>query len=408
LFPEDIPAEGGAEKGHDDGVGGSLSIAQWEARARIGASCTSRNPFRPLASLFDDLLRSGIRSGRRPSMTVIEPGRFLVLVVIPFMLAAPAARAQDLPVISECGQHIRSGRLAANLDCSASGGHAVVIGGGTLELGGFTVTADASGAFDAVRCIERCEIAGPGDIAGGVHGIHVTFESTPPVDVAFRLETSDVRVSGAIDDGIYVYNGRAIVRDAVVEENGRCGIHASDVTLIDSTIRNNACGVLAQKRAKVAQSTFESNRTDAMAAAGFGIGVSAPKVRVKDSTLSGHLVGDATTTGSRCEVLGCGDIRTFGRRPKLKGVSCEVSVNTVPQIDSSTTWTVATWNLCADDSDFDRDGTPNETDTCDANPTCSTADADGDGRGDCCDNCPDAANYFQSDDDLDGTGNACE
>jgi hypothetical protein len=123
-------------------------------------------------------------------------------------------------------------------------------------------------------------------------------------------------------------------------------------------------------------------------------------LRASDSTIAGH-VANVPPFGPWCDYLACGDIVTFQDPPVLREVVCDVSVN-------ATSYPLSSWNLCAKDTDFDQDGTPNETDGCDFDATCASEDTDADGLGDCCDNCVDVADELPVDYDNDGIGNVCD
>ncbi|HSP96733.1 MAG TPA: thrombospondin type 3 repeat-containing protein [Candidatus Dormibacteraeota bacterium] len=310
------------------------------------------------------------------------------------------AAAASVPVTA-CGQTVAKGRahLVADLDCSAFDGPALTLGRARLDLDGFTLTGTSVTPGDGtatVDCLERCDLRGPGTIAGGDVGIAHTA-------ALGKVLVRDLTVRDAYGEGIIGPNVK--IRNADIFGNGLvtggCGVLVGSgwLKMKDSQLHENGCGIDSfGTLVSVSGSTVLSNLRTSPTSVLFGIRGS--DVRVRDSLL-GNNVRQIPPYGGRCGVEACGDIITSGGPPRLTAVECEISV------DGSVSPPVG-WGLCAKDDNFDADGTPNASDLCPYNPLCATEDADGDGWGDCCDNCPAVANPSQADSDRDGVGDACE
>jgi hypothetical protein len=327
---------------------------------------------------------------------------FLCSAILVLVTTGPTQAADPVPVTA-CGQEIASGtagELSGDLDCSGTGFSAVVVqDGGTLYLNGHTLTGSTAGNAYTVHCIAKCRVVGAGTIAGGSAGI-------ASLEIPGKVDIRDVVIRDAAGSG--VLGGTVRIRDSEIRDNGQvsegCGVFVGSRSLkiVDTTVTGNSCGVFnhGSKPAVILRSNIIDNvstHPDPRFIAGV-IGLAG--VKAKDSTITGHLVG-IPPKGTRCDSWGCGDIITFEVPPKLVGVTCgnSADMGELP---------VVAWNVCANDADFDQDGTPNAADGCDVDPTCALEDGDGDGVAECCDNCPLAANPDRGDWDNDGDGDACD
>jgi hypothetical protein len=325
---------------------------------------------------------------------------FAVAVSI-FVVRIDSAQAAWDP-LSSCGQTITRAkvRLTADLDCSATGTTAVTLERATLDLAGFTLTGTTASATTTIRCVDSCKIVGPGTVVGGGNAIAA-------YEIPGTVRVSDVTVRDALGNG--VVGAVVMVRDSTITGNGvttgGCGVFAGARTfkISGSTLSGNGCGAFnhGRKNAVVRDSTIVDNVPAAPAVVQRLLGVlSLSGLTVVDSKVTGHLAG-IPPLGRWCDFLGCGDIVTFEEAPSLDNVECDISVNIA-------TAPVTSWNLCANDTDFDEDGSANADDGCDFDPTCALQDADGDTVGDCCENCVNDANPGQQDFNSDGEGDACD
>lgn len=193
-------------------------------------------------------------------MVHIVPNRaqFAAQFFFALILSSGTSWAGPPQPLTVCGQQL-DGRyfLSQDLDCTGQIGHGVDLLGknARLELRGFTLSnASASG----VQCRHRCKIIGPGVISGNaLHGVR-----------AGRVaKISDVSIVSNGGNGVDVQNnagkGRAILRDAHVEDNGT--------------------GVFAERRVKLKDSAIVANQN-------FGVIVSCAtgKTKIKNSTVTGN------------------------------------------------------------------------------------------------------------------------
>ena len=164
------------------------------------------------------------------------------------LLVLSAGEAIGATVVTTCGQSVTGpALLAADLDCSAVSGPAVVLAtGGTLSLGGFTLTASEVG----VQCTGLCSIVGPGTIRHPAYDPNWNCPAVPPYTGCpiGVLANGKMRLNGVTlenwGDGILAL-AAVRLRDSTIQ-NGRQGILGVAATIVRSTITNNAdWGVLA-------------------------------------------------------------------------------------------------------------------------------------------------------------------
>jgi hypothetical protein len=217
----------------------------------------------------------------------------LILGAVLLMLSADAAIADT--VVTTCGQSVTGPAvLEADLDCSAASGPAVVLAnGGSLSLGGFTLTAKEVG----VQCIGRCGILGPGTIRRTAYDPGWTCPAVVYSDCPVGVLTSG---RTRFTDVTLENWGSAIQALAPVKlsnttiQNCRRAMLGSSATVIHSTITNNAeVGVFAGEStrdgvhfkfypARVLHSTVTGNGVDIEA-------YKRPKVVDSTCVTSGHL-----------------------------------------------------------------------------------------------------------------------
>src|SRR5262245_23396571 len=146
--------------------------------------------------------------------------RYTALLLLVFIVT-PATAFGATPVTS-CGQMVEGiGLLQADLDCTVAAGPAVTLANrATLNLGGFTITAN----FGGVECLGSCRVLGPGSIA----------RAFPSV----IGEDSCIGVSG-------VFGTRVTVRDVAFSQFGDAISSLKSARLDRVTVTDGCFGVAA-------------------------------------------------------------------------------------------------------------------------------------------------------------------
>lgn len=257
-------------------------------------------------------------------------------------MGTPSSAAEPVEVTS-CGQVLaRSGYLSADLDCSgiSSETPTVVIGpGGTLDLGGFHLTAHTStGSVAAVECQRRCNIVGPGTITGSTGGSQVVGMS--------RWDGSRISVIGArIEGGAFgLVAKRVDALDATIVDNEQVGIWTFKAKVDNSVVSDNGTvgpyrhGVFGQVRSFVRNSTVTNNGQ---------AGVRGWRVRIEDSTVDGN------DGAAECATKLCGDVAAQ-YPPRIKNTTCTTSAregehNAYPCVGCDRPAAASTWGVCDSD-----------------------------------------------------------
>jgi len=242
------------------------------------------------------------------------------LTVAAVLAAATVARAFDITTCYQTVQRGEEGVLQADLACDGSGGPNVdVERGGKLLLNGHTISGGYLGIATGHGAGGKAVIEGPGEITGasgdgnpygcGISALSKTVVRNVSIRgnrcgissyYEFTVTLEGVQVTENTDDGVSTAGsgpggGRIKAEDTTVSNNGGTGILSpSIVTGRSLTVVGNGAG-----------------------------GVSGKRVSLVDSTLSGNGPG--------------GDVRS-PTRPRLRGSSCETSVNSA---DGST------WGVCS-------------------------------------------------------------
>lgn len=215
---------------------------------------------------------------------------------IVLLLAASPAMAVD---VTTCGHVITRGELGtlvADLDCGGPGVRGVVMGGGTLELNGFTIRGAGRGV--GIECVTQdgtprptCTVRGPGLVTGfeiGINGAGCTVsaagltirgnESGIALPLAGDLEATDLVVtengvgiwaqgvrgsglvvSGNTGDGVNA-NRRLRVRSLTAIGNGAAGVRARQGRLVDSrVVGSGGFDVLASGRLRLVRTACENS-----------------------------------------------------------------------------------------------------------------------------------------------------
>jgi len=207
-------------------------------------------------------------------------------VVAFFLLAALFAGGSCLDAVAQtavtsCGQTFSgSGYLAADLDCSATFANAVTItGSGSLDLAGFTLTAD-SGNWGVV--CETCTVfssAPGGTIEGAARAI-----SGPD------LTAVGIAIQGGF---IGIFGSEVVLEDVTVDGTAEAGAYGGDkMTITDSTFTNTG-GVYAD-RLKLYKTAIRQSHE---------IGVGGRIIVLKDCTVSdGTLTGIHSSTNGNVRI----------------------------------------------------------------------------------------------------------
>jgi len=243
---------------------------------------------------------------------------FLSIIALPFPAFA-------VTVVDTCGQVVQgSAVLEADLDCSAAGSEqAVVLQGGTLNLGGFTITAPVLPGGRAIDCAATCRIAGPGTVRGGIY-------ASSPLNLLVKVSDANIVANDADD---YVVNLPGKVKLISVVATGQAsGVSAINKTkLIDSHLTGNgAVGGYGNVGSSGGKTILVRSSITGFA---YG-GVSTPEyVRLIDSQVTGN------GTDLSC-VASCVDIAS-GLAPRLKGTAT---------CGTSQEWPDGpTWGVCSND-----------------------------------------------------------
>ena len=178
----------------------------------------------------------------------MSAARFATTILSVVLLVLSAGDAVAATIVTTCGQSVTGPAvLAADLDCSAVSGPAVVLAtGGTLSLGGFTLTASEVG----VQCMGLCSIFGPGTIRHPAYDPGWNCPAVPPytgcpigILATGKIRLNDVTLENW-GDGILAL-AAARLRGSTIQ-NGRQGVLGVAATIVKSTITNNAdFGVVA-------------------------------------------------------------------------------------------------------------------------------------------------------------------
>lgn len=233
-------------------------------------------------------------------------------------VAALASTAQALPITS-CEQLVPSGEtgvLMQDLVCARtatwpfSPRGVVLDGGATLDLNGFTITGDGTGA--GVSCTAQrvatsrkpCTVAGPGTVTRFEVGIEGS---------GWRIEATDLVVHGNTIGISTPKMRRLVLRRVVARDNIKHGIDAQTLTSEDVVATGNGRrGISTRFATRIVRLTATGNADE-----GLHVGLPLDRARVVDSTITGN--GDPTmgfdvTTGGRLRL-----VRTIcGRGARLR------------------------------------------------------------------------------------------
>lgn len=259
-----------------------------------------------------------------------------VLSLFVLLIGSGVCSATDVTV---CGQKIvdgDTGVLEADLDCSAAPGilAAVLIGNGaTLSLNGHTVTGRPDIAAVAGDVARRFAVVGPGTITGagtGIAGALKTRVTIRDVDLSENDFATDVPL-GTVDltsvtveshhSGISAGTVRAQTLTVTTNDSGDC-ILGRTIRGTDVTVTGCHTGIGALGSARLQRLTATGNVT---------IGVSAARVRLLDSVVTGNIF-----IGQPLDILST-------RRPSVIRTTCGVSRQLIGDVVG------ATWGVCADD-----------------------------------------------------------
>jgi hypothetical protein len=159
-----------------------------------------------------------LRPPARPSPRMV----IALLALVALIAGAAVGRAGQKEVT--CGDtFVGRGNLMG--DCTGN----LTVQKGTLKLNGFTITGTG---VNAVTCLNRCKIIGPGRIIGGGSDRGIFGQD--------RVTLVDVEVSGHTSLGVRseCCGGMKLTR-ANIHDNGGTGIQSSKIKGRDSEIKNN-------------------------------------------------------------------------------------------------------------------------------------------------------------------------
>lgn len=212
--------------------------------------------------------------------TEMRPGavtlRILSAVIVATVAGADAARAAT--EVNTCGQVLKgSGYLAADLDCTGFPGDAVTIDGGSLDLRGYTLTAD--GDFP-VLCTKGCRVFSEpvgGSVVGEPFLISVNADA-PGTDRAA------LRVSGAvIIGGVMSEDGPVKIQDCTI--TNAIGVSSGIGRPLKIT------GSMIDTTSQIAVSGGNTKIFDSTILNAGGQGVNGDRVLIRGTTISGTAAG---------------------------------------------------------------------------------------------------------------------
>lgn len=270
------------------------------------------------------------------------------------LLAALPSSAPAADTVA-CGGEVHGAAvLTADLDCSAAPDPTVYLYGASLDLGGFTLTANVRCTREEVTALSdlNCGIRGPGNLHGCVDAsarlklanASFTYDAgvcAATVDESIRawdIKASDVTISD-YPSYIGVIGGKIIVMRSIVQNvGGPDGILAGSdgsLLILDSTITASGTVMSGGPRSKVKiiRTTIDDSNWSGVAAVGgrillvdssvtdsASVGVDGPRVRIRNSQVTGSCLED---------FVQCADISTTSR-PRLPGSTCGTSICTDP------------------------------------------------------------------------------
>jgi hypothetical protein len=178
------------------------------------------------------------------------------------LLTSAAASAATVPVTT-CGQVvIGRGELVGDLDCGLYGGTAAVTVRGRLDLNGFTITGNAG--LNAVSCVVKCNVRGPGLITGANAGVSTEWPN------GAKIRVRDVTIDG--NTGAAVDGSTVSVKDSVITNNGTAnppvsfpftgGVSGGRVKILDSALTNNFNFGVRGSKVRLIRSTATGNGTN--------------------------------------------------------------------------------------------------------------------------------------------------
>lgn len=260
----------------------------------------------------------------RPRLGGFRLGLFTILAVL---LSAGLAMAGT--EVTSCGQVVSgSAFLSGDLDCSSSGTDGVVLAGGSLDLRGFTITADSSFGSCGVLCTRSCKVVSTppgGTITGAGFGI---CDDAFDADLARSVRLNDLLVTGNIAFGVFTQEAGVRIANSTVSNNG-IAVEAQSSTrgrvrVVTSTITSNGRGVVANHGALIRDSVISGNTND-------GASVST-KLTVKNSQIIGNGTYGASSDKNRfvdSVISGNGEegIRLFLGSERLKVLRTTIDGN---------------------------------------------------------------------------------
>jgi hypothetical protein len=257
--------------------------------------------------------------------------------------------AHSMTKVTACGQAIDGpAELAADLDCSAYAGDAVVLHNGPLYLRGHTLIGafEPDYAYAGVECERpnrppleplagRCKVIGPGEIreaSAGVRGAYVS-----------------VRKAIIADNVLGIVGNKLRVKDVELTGNTRMAVsgygRVKKSSFLRTTVTNNASGIIfwsclgcgGPSGLRIRDSTITGNE-------GNGVFASPKSFFLVGSSVTGN-AADPQSPGCQEEWAlayphGCADIQAFDRPRLYGGSTCGTSYDPT---------TGGTWGVCSND-----------------------------------------------------------
>jgi len=252
---------------------------------------------------------------------------FAISVTFAFVaLATPSAAASV--IISSCSNPTLikgTAELAADLDCSATGGLISFLPNGVLKMNGFTttrVTVLCRASFGGNNVSGRCRVVGPGTMVDGV------------VDCNGSVRIQDLTLTGGWVSGhkVDVRNSTLIgslTTDTVVRGWGFPGAR---IKILGSDIVGGEVGVDSEVSVLVKDSTVRDSTGRANLSG--GVVSREHRIKVKDSTISGHadngLDGNSVkVSGSTITANGAAGLRSRRRSSSTKKAGLSIKKSSV-------------------------------------------------------------------------------
>ncbi len=211
-------------------------------------------------------------------LAVAVAASITVAMVGAVFVASEANAARPPELVTHCGQLVhRHGVLTQDLDCTAEVFAAVRLERrATLDLNGFSITGTAPassdcwlstcpGEADLVRCSVRCTVVGPGLLSGGRYGIVAASNLVDPSGAGTKrgrkINARNVTIANTVV-AIEAWSGIARVQGLDAQSSG-LGISARRIAVEDSQVTGSDIFGVRARSVRIRRSSLTgSGRSD--------------------------------------------------------------------------------------------------------------------------------------------------